>query len=155
MNSTVSERHLSYIKILRHYLKMTCKIWQVSNCETKNSNQYLNSHSYIFSNFWRAYVIFVGMLISLPWTSPLGFKARVGSLICTWWRHMCYMFPGVTPTDLMAAAELIFSTYMRQGIGGTRTWDLSLHRRTLYRLSYVGPHTHSLLLAVSSSHWEA
>ena len=25
-------------------------------------------------------------------TSPLGFKARVGSLIHTWWRHMCYTF---------------------------------------------------------------
>ena len=26
-------------------------------------------------------------------TSPPGFKVRMGSLIHTWWRHMCYMFP--------------------------------------------------------------
>ena len=24
--------------------------------------------------------------------SPLGFKAKVGSLICTWWRHTFYTF---------------------------------------------------------------
>ena len=27
--------------------------------------------------------------------SPLGFKARVGSLFCTWWKHLCYMFPEI------------------------------------------------------------
>ena len=27
--------------------------------------------------------------------SPLGFKARVGSLIYTWWRHTWYMFPEI------------------------------------------------------------
>ena len=27
--------------------------------------------------------------------STLGFKARVGSLIHTWWRCMCYMFPEI------------------------------------------------------------
>ena len=41
---------------------------------------------------------FVGPLIpcfGLLVTSPLGFKARVGSLIRTWWRHTCYMFPKI------------------------------------------------------------
>ena len=28
-------------------------------------------------------------------TSPLGFKARVASLICSGWRHMCFMFPEI------------------------------------------------------------
>ena len=41
-------------------------------------------------NFWRIYVLLVGPLIPLFWwrllvTSPPGFKARVGSLIHTWW----------------------------------------------------------------------
>ena len=27
--------------------------------------------------------------------SPLGFKARVGSLICTWQRCICYTFPEI------------------------------------------------------------
>ena len=27
--------------------------------------------------------------------SPLGFNTRLGSLICTWWRHTCYMFPEI------------------------------------------------------------
>ena len=31
---------------------------------------------------------------------PLGFKARVGSLICTWWRCTCYT-SGATPADLL------------------------------------------------------
>ena len=58
--------------------------------------------------------------------SPLGFKARVGSLIHAWSRHMCYMFPEilrVTPADLLAvsmAAKPFSSTYMRAGIGEAR-----------------------------------
>ena len=39
--------------------------------------------------------------------SPLGFKARVGGLVPTWWRCTCIhslrSTSGVTPTDLMAA----------------------------------------------------
>ena len=27
--------------------------------------------------------------------SPLGFKARAGSLIRAWWRRMCYTFPKI------------------------------------------------------------
>ena len=37
----------------------------------------------------------MGPLIPLFETSGYisnGFKVKVGSLICTWWRHMCYMF---------------------------------------------------------------
>ena len=30
-------------------------------------------------------------------TFPLGFKARVGSLICTWQSHTCYIFPDIHP----------------------------------------------------------
>ena len=37
--------------------------------------------------------------------SPLGFKARVGSLIRTWQRHVFYRFTsGVTPADLLVAS---------------------------------------------------
>ena len=40
--------------------------------------------------------------------SPLGFKARVGSLIRAVWRHTCHMFPeilsGATPGNLLAAS---------------------------------------------------
>ena len=37
--------------------------------------------------------------------SPLGFKAKVGGLIYTWQRRMCYTFHeiGATPADLLAA----------------------------------------------------
>ena len=47
---------------------------------------------------WRTWVLFVGSLIpcfGLLVMSPLGFKARVGSLIRTWQRHACYMFPEI------------------------------------------------------------
>ena len=41
-------------------------------------------------------------------TFPPGFKARVGSIICTWQRHMCYTLPrfisGVTPANLLAVS---------------------------------------------------
>ena len=44
---------------------------------------------------------FFGLLV----TSPLGFKATVGSLICAWQRCMCYTFliftSGATPADLL------------------------------------------------------
>ena len=41
---------------------------------------------------------FVGPLITcfaLLMMSPLVFTARVGSIICPWQRHMCYMFPKI------------------------------------------------------------
>ena len=73
--------------------------------------------------------------------SALGFKSIVGSLICAWWRHMCYtslrFTSGVTPTDLLAASmasKLISSTYLWAGIGGAWNWDLSCRKWTLYRL---------------------
>ena len=45
-------------------------------------------HEYFLWGHW--YPCF-GLLVM----SPLGFKARVGSLIWAWWRHMCYMFPEI------------------------------------------------------------
>ena len=47
---------------------------------------------------------------------------------------------GVTPADLLAAsmaAESISSMYLQTGIGGTQNWELSCHRRMLFRLSYA------------------
>ena len=43
------------------------------------------------SFLWDHWYPCFGLLV----TSPLGFKARVGSLIHTWWGHMCYMFPEI------------------------------------------------------------
>ena len=70
--------------------------------------------------------------------SPLGLKARVGSLIHTWQRQTCYTIlrftSRVTDADhlvaIMAAAS-ISSTYLRTGIGGAQNWDLSYCRRML------------------------
>ena len=78
-------------------------------------------------------------------TSPWGFKARVGSLIQTWQRCTCYMLP---ETHLLCntvklfvasmAAEPFSSTYLRAGIGGARTGDLSCCSQKLYRLNCAG-----------------
>ena len=54
-------------------------------------------------------------------TSPLGFKARVGSLIFSWWRCTCYTFP-----DIGLWCDLS-SMYLWAGIGGTQKWDLLGH----------------------------
>ena len=76
-------------------------------------------------------------------TSPLGFKARVGSLICSLWK--C-----VSAADLLVvsmAAEPFLSTYLRTGIGGDQNRDRIYHaatasqcekRQTLYRLGNAG-----------------
>ena len=52
-------------------------------------------------------------------TSPLGFKARVGSLICTRLRHMCYMFPEIhlwcdtcPPLGSQHGTQAVSSTYL-------------------------------------------
>ena len=53
--------------------------------------------------------------------SPLGLKAIVGSLIHTWQRRICYIFPGVTPVDVLAGslvAEPLSFMYLQAGIGG-------------------------------------
>ena len=50
--------------------------------------------SAFFKNFWRTWVLFMEELILLFCTSgdvSSGFQ----SLICTWWRHMCYTFPKI------------------------------------------------------------
>ena len=53
------------------------------------------SFLYIFGGhqffLWGHWYPRFGLLV----TSPLSFKARVGSLNSTWWRHMCYMFPEI------------------------------------------------------------
>ena len=67
-------------------------------------------------------------------TSPLGFKARVGSLICTWQRHMCYTSPEIHlwcdtcwPLGSQYGGWAVSSTYL-WGIGGTRNRELSCRR---------------------------
>ena len=65
--------------------------------------------------------------------SPLGFKARVGSLICIWERctvlvtHSLRFTSGATPADLLAtsmADRPFSSTCLWAGIGGDQNWDL-------------------------------
>ena len=57
-------------------------------------------------------------------TSPLGFKARGGSLICTWQRYMFYMFPKIhccndTCWPLGSQADLFHTPASRDSDG---TW---------------------------------
>ena len=84
--------------------------------------------------------LFVGLLV----TSPLGFKARVSSLILwkrrTWYICSLRFTSDVTPADLLTAtmaAKQVSSMYLWPGIGGAQMRDLSHHRRMLYRLSYA------------------
>ena len=60
--------------------------------------------------FWRTWVLFVGPLISLLWTSGdiwPGFQSQVGSLTCLLLSPVCNGFlrfnSGVTPANLLAA----------------------------------------------------
>ena len=85
-------------------------------------------HLYVFfkkkiggheSFLWGHWYPCFGLLV----TSPLGFKARVGSLIRTWWRHTCYMFPEIHiysdtcwPLGSQHGSRAVSSTYL-WGIG--------------------------------------
>ena len=69
---------------------------------------------FLFLNFWRTWVLFVGSLIPLFWTSgdvSSGFQSQSGFyLIHTWRRHMSNVThslrftSGATPADLLAAS---------------------------------------------------
>ena len=59
----------------------------------------------IFVLLWGHWYPCFGFLVM----SPLGFKVRVGSLIHTWWRHICDVHSlrftsGATPADLLTAS---------------------------------------------------
>ena len=69
-----------------------------------------------------------------PVKSPLGFKARGGSLIYTWQRHMNYILPEIhlwcntcQPLGSQQAAKPFSSMYLWAGIGGAWKWDLLCH----------------------------
>ena len=109
---------------------------ELHNCSISFIN--LGGHKSFLLGHW--YTCFELLVMS-----PLGFKARVDSLICAWLRCVCatcslrFIF-GVTPADLLVdsmAAEPISSMYLQAGIGGAGNWDLSCHRRTLYWLNYA------------------
>ena len=77
-------------------------------------------------------------LILRFWTSvdvSYGFPSRNGQPYSYLVEVYMLFTSGVTPADLLMAsmAESVSSTYLRAGIGGTRNWDLSHHRRTFYR----------------------
>ena len=79
------------------------------------------------------------------WMFPLGFNARVDSIIFTWWRCMYYTFPQIhllcdtcQPLGNQHSCQADVFTYLWPGIGGTRMGDFSLYRRTLHLLSYAG-----------------
>ena len=95
------------------------------------------------SFLWGHWYPCFGLLV----TSPLGFKARVGSALFT-------LGGGVqvalhVPWDSTLVLHLLTSwrpawlpsrslPHTCEGIGGSRMGDLSLHERTLNRLSYAG-----------------
>ena len=58
---------------------------------------------------------------------PLGFNVRVGSLIHTWWRHTCYIFPKI---------HLLCDT--RQPFGSSQADLFHIQVTRYYRLSYAG-----------------
>ena len=65
--------------------------------------------------------------------SPLGFKARVGSLIQAWWRCTCYTFPEIhlwcdtcQPLGGQHGSRVVSSTYLW---GISRTWNRELSCR--------------------------
>ena len=63
-----------------------------------NIRIYFN-YLFFFLNFWRTWVLFVGSLIPLIWTSgdvSSGFQSQSGfCLIRTWQRCTCYTFPEI------------------------------------------------------------
>ena len=105
-----------------------------SNFYTDAENGY-RTHSFFsfFLNFWRTWVLFVGPLIPLFWTSgdvSSGFQSQSGfCLIRTWRRrtsnvtHSLRFISGATTADLLAASmatEPISSTYLRR-----HWWELN------------------------------
>ena len=109
-------------------------------------------HFFFFLNFWRTWVLFVGPLIPLFWTSgdvSSGFQSQSGFCLIRAY-VLRYTFPEIHlwcntcwPLGSQHGSWDVSSTYLR-GIGGTRNWELSCRhsqceiRQTLYRLSYPG-----------------
>ena len=96
--------------------------------------------------------------------SPLGFKARMGSPIRTWWKCTCYTFPEIHlwcdicwPLGGQHGSRAVSFTYLR-AIGGTRSRELSCRRsqceirQTLYRLSYPGSARGKLIVLIVICH---
>ena len=75
-------------------------------------------------HFWGHWYPCFGLLV----TSPLGFKARVGSLIHTWQRQKCYMFTEI---------HLWCDTYCQPA----------------WQLSQFDPHTSTRMYKVLWGHW--
>ena len=75
--------------------------------------------------------------------SPVGFKARMGNLIHTWWRHTCYIFPeitsGVTLADLLAASMAAKPSHVPM----IRHWWGSKLGSIMAATHSVGPGKHS------------
>ena len=86
-----------------------------------------NSSKFFFLTFWRTWVLFVGHLIPLFWTSgdvSSGFQSQSGFYLIRSWRrctsnvtHFLRFTSGATPADLLAvsmAAKPISSTYLQR-----------------------------------------
>ena len=86
--------------------------------------------------------------------SPLGFKARVGSLICTWQRHMWHMFPEIYlwydtcwPLGGQHGSQAIFiHILLSRHWWGLRLWSIML-------LPYVWNETDALLTEPCQLGW--
>ena len=93
---------------------------------------------FLFKTFWRTWVLFVGPLIPLFWTSgdvSSGFQSQSGQPFShfTWQWNMCNRFPEIHPwCDTCWPlgghhGQSVSSRYL-WGIGGTRNRELSCHR---------------------------
>ena len=102
---------------------------------------------------WRTFILFVGPLMPLFWTSgdvSSGFQSQSGFCLIRTWRRRTSSITrslrftsGATPANLLAASMAAEPSlpHTCEGIGGSRTGDISLHERTLNRLSYAGAAT--------------
>ena len=101
----------------------TCDLILLKHCN--NLHGFLGIQFFFFLNFWRTWVLFVGPLIPLFWTSgdvSSGFQSQSRfCLIRTWRRctsnitHSLRFTSGAAPADLLAAsmaAEPISSIYL-------------------------------------------
>ena len=127
-----------------------CLNWEETRCmEFKSSSlhcischtvQVVNRSWYsIVLHSYRLHLVFFKMFVghkSFVWDhwypcfglvvmSPIGFKARVGSLIFAWERHLSYTFIEIYLWCDTRHLLVVSKLYLQAGIGGAQNWDLS------------------------------
>ena len=105
---------------------------------------------WFFKKFWGTYVLFVYPCLGLLVMSPLGFKAREGSLMCGWQRGILDLEANVSLTHLARnwiPKLVIISCIRLSPNGGNLPWDSSLVRhlptswQPAWQPSWSRPHT--------------